>query len=146
MLYDYVFIKELKSGQTKTQKQYPIVISEKGERWNLLNNEHVELGKAYTFGWEFSDNKQFKNIKQVIPLQNIFKIEALKELSSKNDITRNVSIAVTQAIQCFAIEAKMPNHEDLFALSDKIYEYVSGKVDTEYDKINNSGINPKDVK
>ena len=144
MQYEYVYVKELKSGQTKTQKQYPIVISDKNERWNLFNGEHVELGKAYTFGYEFSDDKQFKNVRQIIPLANIFKMEVLKELASKSDITRNITVCLSYAKDLAT--AKTIDIDKMLEWSDKLYDYVTQKCDTEYDKINDVKPSPKDVK
>jgi len=143
---DGVLICELKNDKDRNSRPYLVVIDGFGVRWNLfgeLANYKLTLGKGYVFKYE--RNGEFKNVKEIEPLANIFKREALKELSSKSDIIRNVSISVGQAIQCFAIENKIPNHEDLFTLSDKIYNYVTQKTNEEYDKINQLP-KPKDVK
>jgi len=146
MQYEYVFVKELKVGETKqTKKTYPVVVSQSGEIWRLFNNEHVELNRPYTFGYEKSEDGQYKNIKEVIPLQNVWKQEALKELSSKSDITRNVSITITQAIQVYEQKGSGYTMNDLFSIADQIYTYVTEKTDKEYDKINNLP-SPKDIK
>jgi hypothetical protein len=139
MLYEYVFVKELKSGEVKTtQRKYPIIVSQSGEIWRLFNNEHVEINHAYTIGYEKSEDGQYKNIKSVIPLQNVWLQQALKEVSSKSDICKNVSVSTGYAKDLCAGGIIDPT--TIFEWADKIYDYIAKKTDSEYDKINNSGI------
>lgn len=130
MQFEFVLVKELKFATTKnTNKQYPVIVDQAGNIWRLFNGEQVELNKAYTFGYDLSEDKQFKNVKQIIPLANVFKIQALKEVANKNDIIRNYSIAITQSIQIFAIGQKMPTTDELFRLSTSIYDHIEKFVD-----------------
>lgn len=143
-LYEYVLVKELKSGTDKNQKQYPIVISGIGERWNLFHNEKVELNKSYAFGYTMSENGQYKNVVSIIPLAKIAVQEALKEVSSKFDLMRNIGIATGYA-KDLAV-AKIIEVEKMFEWADNIYGYTSKKCDVEYDKINNAIPSSKDIK
>ena len=142
--YTQVLVKELKSGTTKNQKTCPIVLDQRGDQWWLFNNEKVELNHGYAFGYELSENGQFKNLKDIIPLENIFIQAALKELSSKLDITKNISVATGYAKDLTT--SQIIKVENLFEWADKIYNYITTKCDVEFERINNSGINPKDIK
>jgi hypothetical protein len=147
LYHEYVFVKELKTATTKqTNKSYPIIVSHTGELWRLFNNEKVEIGKAYTISYEKSDDGQFKNVRQIIPLANIFKQQALKELSSINDIKRDVFMSLAYAKDiAVSLNQNSPEIplEKIFNWSNQIYSYVIQKANTEYDSING---NAKEVK
>jgi hypothetical protein len=145
MLFESVLVRELKIGETKqTQKKYPIIVSQTGELWRLFNNEHVELNKGYVIGYELSEDKQYKNVKEVRPLQNIWLQQALKELASKSDISKNISVSLGYAKDLTI--GQVIKLEEMFDWADKIYKHITDKTNSEFDLINSSGINPKDIK
>jgi hypothetical protein len=127
MLFEYVLVKELKSGVTKSNKNYPIVISGTGDRWNLFNGEHVELNKAYTFGYEKSEDGQYKNLRQVIPLENIFMQKALKEVANRSDLKRDVLMCLSYSKDLLV--GGVIQKSELLTMADEIYKYVSEKTD-----------------
>jgi len=145
MLYEAILVKELKTGTIKdSNKTYPVVVDQSGNYWRLFDiQQTVELNKAYTIGFEYSENKQYKNVREIIPLCNVWKQQALKELASKSDICKNVSISVGYAKDL--VIGKVIEVQKMYDFADMVYTYISQKVDAEYDKINNLP-KPKEVK
>lgn len=128
MQFEFVLVKELRSGQIKdTNKTYPIVVDQAGNFWRLFDNQQVELSKAYTFGYEFSDDKRFKNVRKIIPLSNIFQQKALKEVANRNDILRELGICTSYAIEL--VKTDKIKLDELFTWSDKLYDYITQKAD-----------------
>jgi hypothetical protein len=135
MLYDLVLVKALKSGTTKeSQRAYPIVVDQSGNYWRLFNGEHVELNKAYTFGYEFSEDKKFKNIKQVLPLTDVYKAAAIKELANLSDIKKDISVCLSYSVD-LVVGGKLPT-ESLFDKTDELHSYLTKKANEEYEKLN----------
>jgi hypothetical protein len=123
-----VLIKELKIEQTKNKQNYTIVIDGYNNRWNIFNppiSMQLEINKAYVFKYEI--NGEFKNVKSVETLANIFQQKALKEVANKNDIIKNYSIAISYATN-LASAGTIPL-DDLFVWADKIYETTTAKAD-----------------
>ena len=121
-----VLIKELRIEQDKNKRAYTVVIDGYNNRWNLFNppiSMKPELNKAYVFRYETSG--EYKNVKTIEPLANVFKQQALKEIANKNDVTKNYSIATSYAVQLVA-SGKVATDE-LFTWADKIYEAIAEK-------------------
>jgi hypothetical protein len=110
----------------------------------FLTDTHLEVGKAYTFGWIKSDNGQFKNTRKIIPLQRVWLNEALKEVASKVDICKNVSVACGYAKDL--TDNKIIEKDEMFEWSDKIYDYIHNKVEREFENIGSGIPNPKDIR
>jgi hypothetical protein len=92
----FVFVAEIHSAKTLSGKEYKYIIdAETKERWNLFNNEKVEVNKAYTFSYEV--NGTYKNIKSILACNNVFKQEAAKELASIIDIKRDIFMSLSYA-------------------------------------------------
>ena len=144
MLHEYVFVKEIKSSETKNGKKYPIVVAHNGDLWRLFNGEHVEINKAYVISYELSEDKQFKNIRQILPLQNVWLQQAIKEISTKTEIEKTVTVSTSYA-KDLVVGGKI-QLDELFLWAKQFYQYITSETTKEYDRINNSGINPKDIK
>ena len=92
-----VFVKELTSGLTKSNAIYPKVRDQDNEVWNLFNGVNINdihIQGSYLFTFEIND-KGFKDIKKITPLTNLFQQKALKEVSNKNDIIRNLTVCLS---------------------------------------------------
>jgi len=92
-----VFVKELTSGVTKSNATYPKVRDQDNEVWNLFNGVNINdihIQGSYLFMFEIND-KGFKDIKKITPLTNLFQQKALKEVSNKNDIIRNLTVCLS---------------------------------------------------
>jgi len=121
-----VLVKELRTEQDRNKRTYTVVIDGYNNRWNLFNPPITlkpEINKAYVFRYDI--NGDFKNVKAVELLANMFKQQALKDISSKNDIIKNYSIAVSYTIQLVA--SGVVKIEELFTWADKIYETTMDK-------------------
>lgn len=92
----FIFVGEIHNAQTLKGKPYKYIIDTlTKERWNLFNNEKVELNKGYTITYEIDGN--YKNIKSIINCNNVFKQEAAKELASIIDIKRDIFMSLSYA-------------------------------------------------
>ena len=92
-----VFVKELTSGLTKSNAIYPKVRDQDNEVWNLFNGVNINdlhIQGSYLFTFEINE-KGFKDIKKITPLTNLFQQKALKEVSNKNDIVRNLTVCLS---------------------------------------------------
>ena len=92
-----VFVKELTSGVTKSNATYPKVRDQDNEVWNLFNGVNINdlhIQGSYLFTFEINE-KGFKDIKKITPLTNLFQQKALKEVSNKNDIVRNLTVCLS---------------------------------------------------
>lgn len=141
-----VLVKELKSGTTKGEnsKTYPIVCDQNNELWNIWQKTcPLELGKVYLFTFHVND-KGYKDIEKITPLVNIFKQEALKEMASKSDIKKDYVMCLSYAKDLTV--GNVIKIDELFNWTEKMYEYIKDKTNSEFEKINNSGINLKEIK
>ncbi len=118
-----VFVKELKSGTTKNGKPYPIVCDQDNELWNIWNPINLEVNKAYLFTFHVND-KNFKDIDNVTPLVNIFQQKALKEVANKNDIKRDLSVALSYA-KDLLIAHEVPDKTAMFSIAYEIYDWMN---------------------
>ena len=92
-----VFVKELTSGLTKSNAVYPKIKDQDNEVWNLFNGVNINdihIQGSYLFTFEINE-KGFKDIKKITPLTNLFQQKALKEVSNKNDIVRNLTVCLS---------------------------------------------------
>ncbi len=123
-----VFVKELKTGTTKDNTNYPIVIDQDNEKWNIFRQAiKLELNKAYLFSFVKND-RGFNDIQRIVPVFNIFKQEALKEVANKNDVIRNYSIAISYAINLAG--SGQIGINDIFKWADDIYNALMEKADS----------------
>jgi hypothetical protein len=143
LLYDPVLITQIKMGTTKNGKDYPIGYDQSGTPWRFFHGEHIEINKGYCIGYEWDETHKYKNIQKIIPLANVWKVEVLRELASKNDITRNITVCCSYAKDLVA--SKDIGLDKMFEWSDKIYDYVINKVEKEYDKVGEGIPSPKDI-
>lgn len=123
-----VFVKELRSGITKTQKTYPLVLDQDNEQWHIFNAaaNDLRVNASYLFSFEINE-KGFKDIQSIKPLVNVFHQKALKEVASRNDLTRNISVATSYAISL--VNGGNIPLDDVFLWADKIYDYNAQKLD-----------------
>jgi hypothetical protein len=123
-----VFVKELQSGLTKTQKVYPIVIDQDNDKWFIweqnINDIHIQ--GSYLFTFEIND-KGFKDIKKITPLVNLFQQKALKEVSNKNDIIRNLTVCLSYS-KDLVIGGKI-ELIDLFLKAYEMYDWLNENAD-----------------
>lgn len=133
-----IVIKELKSGVTKgdNPKPYPIAVDQDNEQWFIWNQTcPLDLNKCYLVTFRVND-KGYKDIEKIIPLVNIFKQKALVEVANRNDVKRDYSIAINQAIQILAIEGKIPEMADVFSTAWLIYDNVNSITNKVMEEIN----------
>lgn len=121
----YVIVSELKSDTTKNGKLYTWFYDQDKFRWNLFNNEKVELNKSYIL--RFEQEGDFLNVKQLEQLTNIFQQKALKEISNKNDVIRNLSVFFSYAKDL--VVADKIKLEEIFSFTEKIYTEVNSQAE-----------------
>jgi len=123
-----VFVKELQSGLTKTQKVYPIVIDQDNDKWFIweqnINDIHIQ--GSYLFTFEIND-KGFKDIKKITPLVNLFQQKALKEVSNKNDIIRNLTVCLSYS-KDLVIGGKQDLGE-MYLMAFQMYNWLNENAD-----------------
>lgn len=125
-----VFAKIIEKPTDRNGKVYLKITDQDNEIWYLFQYTIMpEINKAYLFNFE-KDDKGYPRVSKITPVVNIFKQEALKSIANRNDIIRNYSIAVTQAIQVLAIGDSVPEPEKLFDWAEKIYNKVEEKADS----------------
>jgi hypothetical protein len=126
-----VFAKIIEKPTDRNGKVYLKITDQDNEIWYLFQYTIMpEINKAYLFNFE-KDDKGYPRVSKIIPVVNIFKQEALKSIANRNDIIRNYSIAMTQAIQVLAIlQNCLPEPEKLFNWAEKIYNNVEEKADS----------------
>ena len=122
-----VFVKELRSGVTKTQKPYPIVIDQDNEQWNIWNDVNLLISGSYLFTFVIND-KGYKDIKKITPLVNVFKQKALKEVANKNDITKNLTVCLSYSKDLVIGEKIQPN--EIYAMAQQMYDWLTKTTDT----------------
>ena len=121
-----VFVKELRSGVTKTQKPYPIVIDQDNEQWNIWNDVNLLISGSYLFTFVIND-KGYKDIKKITPLVNVFKQKALKEVANKNDITKNLTVCLSYS-KDLVIGGKI-ELVDLYLKAYEMYDWLTQSAD-----------------
>lgn len=127
-----VFVKELKSGLTKNQKVYPIVVDQDNESWHIFNQDasNIQVNSSYLFTFEFND-KGFKDIQNITPLVNIFHQKALKEVASRNDVVRNLTVCLSYAKDLVIADkvtmTESPN--DIYSVAWEMYEWLQQTAD-----------------
>jgi hypothetical protein len=123
-----VFVKELQSGLTKTNSTYPIVKDQDNERWYIFNQNvnDIHLQGSYLFTFEIND-KGFKDIKKITPLVNLFQQKALKEVSNKNDIIRNLTVCLSYS-KDLVIGGKQDLGE-IYLMAFQMYNWLNENAD-----------------
>ena len=132
----FVFIKTAEYVPTQSGGKYLKVIDQEGQRFNvfdnILNKVKLEVGKSYLF--KFSVNSHgFNDIELVTPLVNIFQQKALKDTANKQELFRNLSVALSYSKDL--VSAGRIDLEDMFTKADEIYEYLQGRADKEMAKL-----------
>ena len=123
-----VFVKELSSGTTKGGKSYPVVTDQDNEKWNIwLDGANLELQKSYLFTFVLND-KGFKDIQKITPVINIFHQKALKEVASRNDIVRNLTVCLSYAKDMFI--AGVIGKEMIFDEAMEMYQWINKEADS----------------
>ena len=123
-----VFVKELSSGLTKTNSTYPVVKDQDNERWNIFNQNinDLHIQGSYLFTFEINE-KGFKDIKKITPLTNLFQQKALKEVSSKNDIIRNLTVCLSYS-KDLVIGGKQDLGE-IYLMAFQMYNWLNENAD-----------------
>ena len=124
-----VFVKELTSGLTKSNAIYPKVRDLDNEVWNLfngvnINDLHIQGSYLFTF---VINEKGFKDIKKITPLTNLFQQKALKEVSSKNDIIRNLTVCLSYS-KDLVIGGKQDLGE-IYLMAFQMYNWLNENAD-----------------
>lgn len=119
-----VFVKEIHQAFDKNNAAYTWILDQDNSRWNLFRiKATLEVNKGYVFVYETEG--QFQNVKEIMPLVNIFKQQALKEVASRNDIKRDLFMSVSYAKDlCVAGQVQKA---ELFAMAETIYTWVTEK-------------------
>ena len=124
-----VFVKELSSGLTKSNAIYPKVRDQDNEVWNLFNGVNINdlhIQGSYLFTFEIND-KGFKDIKKITPLTNLFQQKALKEVSNKNDIIRNLTVCLSYS-KDLVIGGKQDLGE-IYLMAFQMYNWLNENAD-----------------
>ena len=124
-----VFVKELTSGVTKSNATYPKVRDKDNEVWNLFNGVNINdlhIQGSYLFTFEIND-KGFKDIKKITPLTNLFQQKALKEVSNKNDIIRNLTVCLSYS-KDLVIGGKQDLGE-IYLMAFQMYNWLNENAD-----------------
>ena len=124
-----VFVKELTSGVTKSNATYPKVRDQDNEVWNLFNGVNINdlhIQGSYLFTFEIND-KGFKDIKKITPLTNLFQQKALKEVSNKNDIIRNLTVCLSYS-KDLVIGGKQDLGE-IYLMAFQMYNWLNENAD-----------------
>ena len=124
-----VFVKELTSGLTKSNAIYPKVRDQDNEVWNLFNGVNINdihIQGSYLFTFEIND-KGFKDIKKITPLTNLFQQKALKEVSNKNDIIRNLTVCLSYS-KDLVIGGKQDLGE-IYLMAFQMYNWLNENAD-----------------
>ena len=124
-----IFVKELTSGLTKNQAVYPIVKDQDNERWNLFNGVNINdihIQGSYLFTFEINE-KGFKDIKKITPLVNLFQQKALKEVSNKNDIIRNLTVCLSYSKDL--VIAERLQVENIYTNALTMYNWLNENAD-----------------
>jgi hypothetical protein len=122
-----IFVKAIEQGIDRKQKPYLKTTDQDNVIWYLFNQDaRVEVNKAYLFTFATND-KGFTDIQKITPGVRIFHQKALKEVTNKNDIWRNFSVSFSYAKDL--VVGNQIKLDDIFAWSDKIYEYLQTKTD-----------------
>ena len=124
-----VFVKELTSGVTKSNATYPKVRDQDNEVWNLFNGVNINdlhIQGSYLFTFEINE-KGFKDIKKITPLTNLFQQKALKEVSSKNDIIRNLTVCLSYS-KDLVIGGKQDLGE-IYLMAFQMYNWLNENAD-----------------
>lgn len=122
----FVLIKEITPAKTAKGAEYLQLVDGMGEKWNYFQPYpmKLEVGKGYVFRTE--QNGQYKNIREVEPLANVFKLQALKELANKSDYKRDLFMSLSYA-KDLAIAGKISpaDNTGLFSMAWQMYEWVN---------------------
>ena len=124
-----VFVKELTSGLTKSNAIYPKVRDQDNEVWNLFNGVNINdlhIQGSYLFTFEINE-KGFKDIKKITPLTNLFQQKALKEVSNKNDIVRNLTVCLSYS-KDLVIAGKQDLGE-IYLMAFQMYNWLNENAD-----------------
>ena len=124
----FVFVKELKSGLTKGQKVYPIIVDQDNEQWHIFNQDTNALrtNTSYLFTYEIND-KGFKDLLKITPLTNVFHQKALREVASRNDYVRNLGMMLSYAKDM--VNAGTLEMPQLFEKATEMYSWVNNEAD-----------------
>jgi hypothetical protein len=128
MLAKFVFVTEIHQDKTKNGTPYTYIFDQDKTRWSFFKGEKVETNKGYIFHYE--EENGFFNVKQIEPATNVFKVEAAKELASKNDIVRNLGIATSYAVDL--VNGKSIELKDLETYALKLYKFIQSESESMY--------------
>ncbi len=123
-----IFVKELRTGITKKQEPYPIVVDQDNNQWHVFQSDiKIDHNRVYLFTYH-KNREGFNDIDGIKPLENIFKARALKELANTNDVIKNYSICLSYATN-LAMSGRI-ELDDIFAWAGKYYKAIMDKADS----------------
>lgn len=122
----YVYAKIAEQPVDKNGKPYWKITDQENQVWHIFRSEIQTffVGKSYLFTYELNE-KGFPDISKITLLANVFKQAALKEVSNKNDVVRNLAVSMSYA-KDLAV-GKLITLEEMFKWSDSIYDYFQNK-------------------
>lgn len=124
-----VYVKELKQA-SKGDNHWTIVVDQDNIYWPIFQPFTVPaIGKSYLFTFERNAEKNWNDLKKIMPIVNLFQQKAVKEVANRNDYKRDYSIATSYAVQL--VSGGKIGLDDMFLWADKIYEQFQKRADEE---------------
>jgi len=122
----FVLITEVKTDKTRQGKDYAYILDQDKIRWNLFNGERVEINKGYVF--RFEQNGEYQNVKEIEPVINILKQEAMKDLANRNDIIRLLQFCLSTT-KDLVVAGKL-EYVNITNISEELYKWINDKADS----------------
>ena len=133
---DGVLVRGLSTDYDRNKRPYQVVTDGYNCRWNLfgeLASYKLQLNKGYLFKYE--RNGEFKNVKVIEPLANIFEVRALEKLANISEYKKDVGVALRFTTDLI-IGGKLELNQ-LYEKTNEILEYLNKKAES---------LMPKEVK
>ncbi len=122
-----IYVREVRT-QEKNGRHWLQVSDQDAVNWNIfLEGATLLPDKAYLFTYRIG-SKGFTDITKITPLENIFKEQVVREVSSKNEIIRSYSMAIAYSKDL--VVADKIQLDDMFTWADKIYNSFQSKADS----------------
>lgn len=124
MEQDAIVIKEIKNEVDKNKRPYLSVVDGYNNRWYLfgeLAKINFDAKKAYLFKYEV--NGEYKQVRSVELLSNVFKVQALKELASKSEIKKDLFMSVSYAKDMVVGGVLEP--QSMMQKAKEIYDFIN---------------------
>jgi hypothetical protein len=123
----FVYAKTLETPLDRNGKQYTKLTDQDNQAWSIFRSDVTFLvGKSYLFTYT-TNEKGFPDIHKITPLVNIFQQKALKEVSNRNDVVKNLSVFFSYAKDL--VIADKVKLEEIFSFTEKIYTELNTQAD-----------------